>query len=317
MSSPLDSILSRALSIRLNLQISVSSLTIVEEWMDVHLNRWLESVPLPPEMPMGHTAHFSVTLASDLSRVSWQAYGHPDGFVPKLARYLEACRIAGQDMGLLDHMGSELAPRLVGSWVSVQNAQVQTGWQFCDAHPFAIIEPLFADHDARRKVVAWAESARVDTFRRFAQGIGDAAFSEIEFPVPGVSIDDQLAQATTAFKMLLGEPPPEPVVRAMSSALSPEFTLGVRIRDGVICRLALQAPGFGNDLIVELCQGAGVPFDERMIPKLQGALGTQAADRVEFFRQLDKDAWPVGVDLHLIPTDTGDLPIGLPIKGLN
>lgn len=313
MSSPLDSILSRALSIRLNLQISVSSLTIIEEWMDVHLNRWLESVPLPPEMPIGHTAHFSVVLASDLSRVAWRAYGNPGGFIPKLARYLEACRISGQDMGLLDRMGEDLEPKLVGSWVAVHSEVLQTGWQFCDAHPFATIEPMFAEHDAKRKLVAWLEAAGVDKFRRFAQGIGDAPYSELEFAIPGVSIDDQLSQASAAFATLTGEPLPEPVVRAMSSSLAPDFSLGVRIADGAISRLSLHAPGFGNDVILELCQAAGVPFDTRMIPRLQGALGAQAADRVMFFRQFDESKWPVGVDLLLIPTDTGDLPI----KALN
>ena len=281
--------------------------------MDVHLSRWLESVPLPPEMPMGHTAHFAVTLASDLSRVSWQAYGNPGGFIPKMAKYLEACRVSGQDMSLLDQLGTDLEPQLVGSWVSVMNEQVQTGWQFCDAHPFATLEPMFAEHDAKRRLTAWLGSAGVDKFRRFAQGIGDAPFSEIEFPVPGVSIDDQLAQASKAFEMLLGEPLSDSVIRSMSSALSPEFTLGVRIEGGLISKLSLHAPGFGNDMVLELCRAAGVPFEERMIPKLQGALGAQAADRVEFFRQLAQDKWPVGVDLHLIPTDTG----AMPIKGLN
>ena len=50
----LEHALNRALSIRLNLQITLSGLPIVEEWMDIHLDRWLEHIPSPPEMPMGH-----------------------------------------------------------------------------------------------------------------------------------------------------------------------------------------------------------------------------------------------------------------------
>ena len=49
--SSLDLALQRALSVRLNLQISLSQLAFVEEWMDIHLDRWLEHLPMPPEMP--------------------------------------------------------------------------------------------------------------------------------------------------------------------------------------------------------------------------------------------------------------------------
>ena len=313
MSSPLDSVLSRALSIRLNLQISLSSLVVVEEWMDVHLNRWLESVPLPPEMPMGHTAHFSVGLAADLSRVSWRAYGNPSGFVPKMAKYFKSCRMSNQDMMLLDQLGEMLEPRLVGTWVSVVGKEVSTGWQFTDSHPFAEVQPMFGEHEAKRRLVAWLDKTGIDKFSRFSQSISDQPFTEIEFAIPGVSIDDQLAGASRAFTALLDEALPEPVIQVMSSALAPEFTLAVRIAGGAISRLSLIAPGFGNDIISELCAAAGTPFDQRMVPKLQGALGAQGADRVEYFRQLSQDQWPTGVDLQLIPTDTGDLPI----KGLN
>jgi len=51
--SSLDLALQRALSVRLNLQISLSQLPIVEEWMDIHLDRWLEHLPMPPDMPDG------------------------------------------------------------------------------------------------------------------------------------------------------------------------------------------------------------------------------------------------------------------------
>src|SRR5690606_23903413 len=102
MSNQLDSILGRALSVRLNMQISLSSVAIVEEWMDTYLDRLLESVPLPPEMPHGYIAHFTVALASDLSEMSWRAYGDPAGFIPKMSKYFQDCKISPQDMGIID-----------------------------------------------------------------------------------------------------------------------------------------------------------------------------------------------------------------------
>ena len=67
--SSLDLALQRALSVRLNLQISLSQLAIVEEWMDIHLDRWLEHLPMPPDMPNGEAVSYLAMLGSDLRRV--------------------------------------------------------------------------------------------------------------------------------------------------------------------------------------------------------------------------------------------------------
>lgn len=313
MSNPLDAVLGRALSIRLNLQISLSTLPIVEEWMDIHLNRWLESVPLPPEMPMGHTAHFAVSVASDLSRLSWRAYGDPSGFIPKLIDYLQASRISGDDMDLIEGMGSTLEPKLVGSWVSVVGGQIVTGWHFCDAHAFASIKPFFGDHEAKARLTRWLDSAGIDIIRRFAQSIGNEVYSELEFGMPGVSIDDQLRHVSQAFEMLGQRPLPEHALRGLMSAVSPEIAVAVRIQGGEIIKVSALAPGLGNDVIAELCKDSGVGFDNKLT-RLQGALRAENADRVEYgvmLGQTGPETWPetrpeTRIDIQLIPTDSED-----------
>ncbi|MEM9490261.1 MAG: hypothetical protein AAGC55_14030 [Myxococcota bacterium] len=308
MSSQLEANLSRSLSIRLNLQISLTALPIVEEWMDIHLTRWMESVPLPPEMPMGHLAHFSVTAGSDLSRVTWRAHGSPHGFVPKMVDYLGKCGVSKQDMGLMDSMGGDLEPALVGSWVAVEDGAVRTGWQFCDDNPVAGLLSFFGDHQAKRDLSAWFEQAGIEHARRFAQSIGDEPLSVIEVPVPGVAIDDQLARVSEAFDRLLGAPVPEPVSEAMATAIAPGFTVAVTIRGGAVSQVAVISPGLGNDVIADMCTGAGIPFADK-ITSLQGALRADSADRVEYV-QLSGDGDGSGdestrrrVDVHLIPTD--------------
>lgn len=300
MTTSLDGLLGRALSIRLNLQISLSSLPVVEEWMDIHLTRWLESVPLPPEMPRGHTAHFGVSLASDLSRLSWRAYGDPAGFVPKMVKYFESCKMSAADTALLDQMGNALEPQLVGSWVAVIGGKVITGWQFCDAHAFAGIAPLFADHEGKAALIAWIEDAGIDTFVRFSQAIGEPSYSDIELPVPGVSIDDQLGQVSRAFEALGAGPLPEPAVESMSTAVSTGFSVGVRIRDGRIARVSALSPALGNDVVAQLC--ASVGYDNKLA-RVQGALRAEGADRVEYTRVLDGPEPATLVDVHVIPTD--------------
>src|SRR5688572_6525645 len=98
----LEQALQRALSVRLGLQISLSQLPFVEEWMDIHLDRWLEHVPTPADLPPGESASYLAMLGADLCRVWWGAWGDPRGFVPKMADYFKLCNIAKTDAALLD-----------------------------------------------------------------------------------------------------------------------------------------------------------------------------------------------------------------------
>ncbi|HMG57330.1 MAG TPA: hypothetical protein VK601_27715, partial [Kofleriaceae bacterium] len=134
--SSLDLALQRALSVRLNLQISLSQLAIVEEWMDIHLDRWLEHLPMPPDMPDAQAVTYLAMFGSDVRRLWWGAWGDPRGFVPKMADYFKLCNIAKSDAALLDRVGELLEPKLVGPWIGVWGGKVITGWHFWDPHPW-------------------------------------------------------------------------------------------------------------------------------------------------------------------------------------
>ncbi len=102
MANALESALQRALSVRLNLQISLSQLAIIDEWMDIDLDRWLEHIPTPADMPDGADhPHYLAMLGSDLRRVWWGAWGDPRGFVPRMADYFELRNIAKSDAAIL------------------------------------------------------------------------------------------------------------------------------------------------------------------------------------------------------------------------
>ncbi|GAB4516603.1 MAG: hypothetical protein Tsb0020_35230 [Haliangiales bacterium] len=315
--------LQRALTIRLNLQISLAAVPMIEEWMDLPLTRWLESVPSPPEMPSGHEAQFAVTLASDLSRLTWGAYGNPAGFIPKMARYLESCRIGPEDVALIDALGNGLEPSLVGSWVRAQAGAVHTGWQFCDAHRFDAIQEQFGDHDAKAKLVAWLERAGIERFERFEQTIGDAANSRIEFAIPGADIDAQLAALSGGFEALAGAPLADAVATSFRHAANPALRIGVDISGGDIAKVSAICPGLGNDVISELCDALGLTLAESHAP-LQGSFGVAAPEAAVYTRQLaDASAATAGedpaaatageepkdlIDLIIVPTGSGGMP---------
>jgi hypothetical protein len=295
MANALENALQKALSVRLNLQISLSQLPIIEEWMDIHLDRWLEHNPTPPDMPDGEGVSFLAMLGSDLRRVWWGAWGDPRGFVPKMADYFKLCNIAKSDAQLLDAIGEQLEPRLVGSWIGVWGGKVTTGWHFWDPQPWSKVESMFGTHEAKFKLKKFVEVNGVTRIERFTQSIGDAPFSEIELAMPGDSVDAQVAVLSQAFVDFTGAPLSQPLADRFRLAAVPQFGLSIRIRGGQIVRVGALAPGMALASIVDVCSDANVAVDEKL-GKLVGALG-EGISRIEYGRAGDR----AGVDLYLEP----------------
>jgi hypothetical protein len=295
MANALENALQKALSVRLNLQISLSQLPIIEEWMDIHLDRWLEHNPTPPDMPDGEGVSYLAMLGSDLKRVWWGAWGDPRGFVPRMADYFKLCNIAKTDAQLLDAIGEQLEPRLVGSWIGVWGGRVTTGWHFWDPQPWAKVESMFGTHEAKYKLKNFVEDHHIERIERFAQSIGDSPYSEIELALPGDSVDAQVAALSQAFVDFTGAPLAPALIDRMRTATVPQFGLAVRIRNGQIVRIGGLAPGFALPSIVALGQEAGVVVEDRL-GKLVGALGDGIA-RVEYGRAGER----AGVDVYLEP----------------
>jgi hypothetical protein len=291
----LENALQRALSVRLNLQISLSQLPIIEEWMDIHLDRWLEHNPTPPDMPDGEVVSFLAMLGSDLRRVWWGAWGDPRGFVPRMADYFKLCNIAKSDAQVLDQIGEQLEPKLVGSWIGVWGGKVTTGWHFMDPHDWPKVEAMFGTHEAKYAIKKWVDDHHVSRVERFSQSIGDAPFSEIEFAIPGDSVDAQVVTLSAAFDAFTGAPLDAAITDRLRTATVPQFGLAVRVRGGHVVRVGGLAPGLAENVALELCADAKVGVDPKLT-KLLGALGGNIA-RVEYGRAGER----AGVDIHIEP----------------
>src|SRR5215831_8531955 len=272
MASGLETALQKALSVRLNLQISLSQLPIIEEWMDIHLDRWLEHNPTPPDMPDGEGISYLVMLGSDLRRVWWGTWGDPRGFVPRIADYFKLCNIAKSDAHLLDQIGEALEPKLVGSWIGVWGGKVSTGWHFLDPQPWPKVEAMFGTHEAKFQLKKWVDDHHVARIERFTQSIGDDAFSELELAIPGDTVDDQVATLSHAFSHFTGAPLDPAVIERLRAAPVAQFALAVRFRAGRVVRVGALAPGVGLEAVEHLCRDARIGFDDKLA-KLVGALG--------------------------------------------
>jgi len=296
--SSLDLALQRALSVRLNLQISLSQLPIVEEWLDIHLDRWLEHLPMPPDMPNGEAVSYLAMLGSDVRRLWWGAWGDPRGFVPRMADYFKLCNIAKSDAALLDQIGEALEPRLVGSWIGVWGGKVTTGWHFWDPHAWPTVESMFGTHEAKYQVKKWVDDHAVSRIERFSQSIGDNAFSEIELAMPGDTVDAQVTALGDAFVQFTGAPLEAALEAGLRGITSPQFALAIRIRGGKIARVGALLPGVALDDVNRLCSDARVAVDPRL-GKLVGALG-EGISRVEYGRAGER----AGVDVYLEPAQS-------------
>ena len=296
--SSLDLVLQRALSIRLNLQISLSQLPMIEEWMDIHLDRWLEHNPMPPDMPNGEGVSYLAMLGSDLRRLWWGAWGAPHGFVPKMADYFKLCNIAKSDAAVLDQIGQHLEPELVGSWIGVWGGKVTTGWHFLDPKPWDKVEKMFGTHEAKYQIKKLVDDLHADRVERFTQSIGDNAYSELEIAIPGDTVEAQVDTLNQAFVNLTGAPLAPPVLERFLAIPLPAFALAVRIRGGSIARVGALIPGISRKDITALCVDAAVALDPKL-DKIVGALGEGIA-RVEYGRAGDR----AGVDVYLEPGDS-------------
>jgi hypothetical protein len=299
MASGFDDALQRALSVRLNLQVGLSSMPAVEEWMDIHLDRFLEHVPMPPEMPDGHAVSYLASFGSDLSRLFWGAWGHPRGFIPKMAPYFKLCEMARADEAIIDQIGGALEPQLVGMWVGVTAGKVITGWHIGDPHPWEKIEPLFGTHAAKQQLVEFVGKHGIPRIERFQQSIGDAPYSELELRLPGASAAAQVAALDDAFDHFTGAKLPAALTARVADVEAPEVAIAVRIRAGQIVKVGALVPGVRPEELAGFCAAGEVTLDDKVLRVVGSLSGDGGIARLEYARA-GKFA---GVDVFVEPGD--------------
>jgi len=245
---PIDvsEVLSQALASKLAMQMSVSSLPVIEEWMDTPLTRWLDSVPLPMEMPDGESPPMVVSLGSDARLVRWSAGGAPEGMIPKLVEYLKRAGAVPGDFQRVDETGQALEPREVGSWIEVRPGAMTTGWFFEDREmPLARLRALLGEAE-------WMEELGADSCIRVARGI--AAEPAVEVTVAlGADRAARLARAGELFRRFgLSFDP------AVAAALGGDLTASVRARGGTVEAVCLSGALPGGQALAAACSAAGL-----------------------------------------------------------
>ena len=286
----------QALALKINMQIMISSLPIIEESMDPDFSRWLDAVPLPPEVPPGTGINVRVDLATDLQRVRWAAFGAPPGFIPKMSQYLEKSGMTSQDLELINVLGNAMQPDKVGSWIAVVDGKLTTGWQFCEPKPLTELAEHLTDDASTGSLLAWAEGLSVDTFIRFAQSIRDDVQSELELAIPGESSDAQLDVIVAAFRDLRNEELPEHVKGALLLKADPALSLRMCLGGGALQSLSVVLPAAALDVVSKLASESNVPYESRLA-QIIGMMQSSGPKRVVYRRVGDETQ----LDVELIP----------------
>jgi len=245
---PMDvsEILSAALAAKLAMQMSVSSLPVVEEWMDTPLTRWLDSVPLPMEMPGGESPPMLVSLGSDANLVRWSAGGLPEGMIPKLVDYLKRAGAVPGDFQRVDESGQALEPAEVGSWIEVRPGALTTGWFFSDRGlPIARLRELLGEGQ-------WMEELGTATCIRVARGIAADPVVDVAVELEGDRAA-RLAAADELFRRFGFA-----LDQEAAAALGGDLYAGVRARGGTVEAVRLTGALPGGQALAAACRAAGL-----------------------------------------------------------
>jgi hypothetical protein len=268
--------LSTALAVRLNLQISVSSLPVVDEAMDAPLGRWIDSAPLPPESADGEDATFEVRLASDFSHVTFAMHGLPGGVIPKLGTYLRQSGLSADQEQVIDGLGGALEPPRVGSFVAIEAGALTTGWLFPTHLRLDAVAESVASV-ATSPLLGWLAGRGVTGIAGLWQAIGAAGHTDVWVAPPGTSPDSAVAAAAELFAAMGGGELPAPVRDAALGGEPPRVV--VRL-DGAP-RLALVIGGGDLAALRAIAGAAGVAVDDGL-ERLVATLGASELAAVEY-----------------------------------
>ena len=284
--------LSAELAARLALQMSVSSLPVVDETMDNALGRWLDGVPLGPEMPDREPVPVVVSVGADAQLMRWSAAGAPAGVVPKLTEYLRLAGGVPGDFARVDRIGQALEPEKVGTWIAVRPGQVTTGWCFAGRLLPGPAAEALGEGD-------WLDGLGAAGVLWIARGLGADAPSWVVVELAGGDREERLAAARAAFARaglafddaVAALVPPsgtpavasQPDYRMPAAAEAGALMLGARARGGAVEALTLVLLGPEPRALDALCAVAGQELSPQVAAVAQ-AIGARQPAAVEITR---------------------------------
>ena len=265
----------------LKLQLALEQLPWRTPAVAQTLHRWLgemlgpESPARWPEITLG------VSLTADLRGLTWRVSDEAGAFIPRLARYFERAGVSEEEMERIAQAGARFQPAQLAGWFEVYDGNYNAGWAFPASLPLAQALTLTTSGPAVAPLAEWAARHAVTTCRRLGRAVGgEHPYTELQIPLPGVDVAQQLAAGVDAFATLDIAAPPPPVLTALRQAANPGLALSVWLSATGIVKLGLVASQPSTGLITRLFHATHRTLDETWAA-FEGALDVPGPASIE------------------------------------
>ncbi len=279
---------------RLPVHIAAATLPVPEEIRQA-LGFWYEHIPLVYEAAGETLPGFFVSLAADLSHVTWHAAGETPRFSACLAYYLDEIDFPEENLADLNQVLDTLQPSRLGGWITGRKDSYDLGWYLTP--PGGRLEsalPLLPESPDLHRLAGWAERYGVSDCVRLGRSLAsDELLSEValeisaETPRRAVEIGMRLLP-----ELGLADPPDEILEAALRQTQANIFA-SLWLGQGGAVKFGLLLPQPSTELVLRLCDAAG-PSHENELAIFEASLGSQGPAYAE--PQQLASGW--GVELH-------------------
>lgn len=264
----------------LKLQLALEQLPWRTPAVAQTLQHWLgemlaEGLVRWPEITLG------VSLTADLRGLTWRVSDEAGAFIPRLAGYFECAEVSPAEMDRIAQAGAIFQPERLEGWFEVYDGGYNAGWVFPSTLPLVQALALTTAGPAVTPLADWAARHDVTTCTRLGRAVGgEYPYTELQIPLPGTELEQQLEAAEDAFVALDIVTPPTPVLTVLRQAANPGLALSVWLSVTGVVKLGLVAPQPSAGLVVRLYHATHCALDETCAA-FEGALDVSGPASIE------------------------------------
>ncbi|MEA3309304.1 MAG: hypothetical protein U9Q70_07320 [Chloroflexota bacterium] len=248
----------------LKLQLALEQLPWRTPAIAQTLHHWLGELLGPESLTRWPEIMLGVSLTADLRGLTWCVNDEAGAFIPRLARYFERAGVSADEMERIAQAGATFQPARLAGWFEIYEGNYNAGWAFPAPLPLAQALAHTASGPAVAPLAEWAARHDVTTCTRLGRAVGgEYPYTELQIPLPGADVEQQLAAAEDAFVVLdIAAPPPVPVLTALRQAANPDLGLSIWLSATGVVKLGLIAQQPSAGLVTRLYHAADHALDE-------------------------------------------------------
>ncbi len=267
---------------RLPIHIAAALLPLEKEIQE-ELQHWHDGLPLQWELNNHPRPEVFVSVASDLSRLTWHTTGDMPEFYQQFKDYLEDYSIAPGNLHELDEVVTSVNPAQLGVWISAQKGSFELGW-YC-VPPEGLFEnakPLLPQCEQLEQISSWAEKYDIKICPRFGRSlITEDQLSELFLVVDAETPRRSLEIALILMRHLGLDYPADKVLAALLSRDPAEVVVSLWFGLSGLAKFGIMLGDPPAVQFLRLNDAAG-HASETKIAMFEGCLGVNQIEYLEY-----------------------------------